>query len=293
MPPLPPRIFSPKTTNDLATLLGVSAKYLKVVLRSEKHYDVFYLTKKSGGIREIAAPSNPIRSLQEKFLHYLEHLYRGRAPAYGFIKGKSIKLNADKHAKSQFVLNVDLKDFFPLIHFGRVRGMLMGKPYFFGSNASRDAADLCCRRSALPQGAPTSPILSNMVCAKLDSELKALARKYNCVYTRYADDITFSTKARRFPAPLARVPTETDNELRVGEELLATIHGNGFAINEKKIRLTSRHQRHEVTGLTVNNFPNVQRRFVRQVRAMLHAWRKFGYDSAEKEFHLRYDKRQR
>jgi hypothetical protein len=132
-----------------------------------------------------------------------------------------------------------------------------------------------------------------MICAKLDSELKALARKYNCVYTRYADDITFSTRARAFPAPLAKVPTEANNELRLGDELLSAIHANSFVVNEKKIRLTSRHKRHEVTGLTVNKFPNVQRRFVRQVRAMLHAWSKFGHDLAERDFHQRYDRRYR
>jgi RNA-directed DNA polymerase len=293
MVPIPPQASSPKSINDLAAFLGVSVNYLKYAVQCQKHYTVFFLPKKAGGVREIAAPSSPIRALQEQFLRRLEYLYRGRAPVYGFTKGKSIKLNAGKHVKSQFILNLDLKDFFPLIHFGRIRGMLMAKPYFFGADASRVAADLCCHNGALPQGAPTSPILSNMICAKLDSELKALSRKYNCIYTRYADDITFSTKARRFPAPLAKVPTETDNELRLGDELLATINGNGFVINEKKIRLTNSHQRHEVTGLTVNKFPNVQRRFVRQVRAMLHAWKKFGYDLAEKEFHQRYEKRQR
>jgi len=292
MPPIRP-IAAPRTIDDLAAVLGVSGLYLKHVLRRAVRYTVFHLPKKSGGIREIAAPTQPIKQLQEGLLLYLEGVYKGRSAAYGFIKGKSIKLNAERHVRSRFILNIDLKDFFPSIHFGRVRGLLIGKPYFFGSDASRVAADLCCRDGVLPQGAPTSPILSNMICGKLDSELKVLAKKYNCVYTRYADDITFSTKIRAFPAPLAKIPTETDNTLRLGDELVAAIQANGFEVNEKKIRLTSRHQRHEVTGLTVNNFPNVQRRFVRQVRAMLNAWRTFGYDLAEKEFQTRYDKRHR
>jgi RNA-directed DNA polymerase len=292
MLPITP-ISAPRTANDLAAVLGVSRSYLSHILRRAVRYTVFYLPKKSGGVREIAAPTQPIKQLQEKLLLYLEKAYTGRSSAYGFIKGRSIKLNAERHVRSRFVLNIDLKDFFPSIHFGRVRGLLTGKPYYFGSDASRVAADLCCRNGILPQGAPTSPIISNMICGKLDSQLKALAKKYNCVYTRYADDITFSTKVRAFPAPVARIPTETDNTLRLGDELSATIQANGFEVNENKIRLISRHQRHEVTGLTVNNFPNVQRRFVRQIRAMLHAWKKFGYDLAEKEFHRRYDRRHR
>jgi RNA-directed DNA polymerase len=289
----PPLKLGPQTVDDVATLLGVSVAYLKVVLKKAPRYTVFQITKRNGGTRGIAAPTPPLRQLQEKLLAFFEGLYGQRSPVFGFAKGRSIKLNAARHVKSKFVLNLDLQDFFPSIHFGRVRGLLRGKPYFFGAEASRIIADMCCRSGALPQGAPTSPILSNMVCGKMDSELKALAKKYHCEYTRYADDITFSTGMKNFPAKLAVLPTETNNLLQLGDELVAIIHGNGFQVNHKKVRLRTQHQRQEVTGLTVNKFPNVQRRLVRQVRAMLHAWGKFGLAMAESEFQTKYDKKHR
>jgi RNA-directed DNA polymerase len=295
MPPaiLPVPTLAPQSKDDVAALLKVSVGYLKVALRNARRYTVFHIPKKRGGAREIAAPTPTIKQLQDRLLPVFESLYHGRSPTFGFVKGRSIKSNASPHVKSRFVLNVDLQDFFPSIHFGRIRGLLRGKPYFFGAEASRVIADLCCRTGVLPQGAPTSPILSNMICGKLDAELKALAKKYHCAYTRYADDITFSTKARSFPAGLAHQPTETDNQLRLGSELADIITKNGFLVNDKKIRLTNRRQRHEVTGLTVNEFPNVQRRFVRQVRAMLHAWKKYGLAKAQSEFIAKYDSRHR
>lgn len=282
-----------QSRDDVATLLGVSPGYLRVVLRDARRYSVFHIPKKKGGTREIAAPTKPILALQQKLLRFFERMYAGRYSAHGFIKNKSIKTNAQRHVKARIVLNLDLLDFFPSINFGRIRGILRSKPYRLGAEASRIIADLCCRNRTLPQGAPTSPILSNMICAKLDSELKALAKKYHCVYTRYADDLTFSTPASTLPAAIAHLPTEADNQLRLGDDLLQIIRLNGFSINHNKVRLRTRHQRQEVTGLTVNKFPNVQRRFVRQVRSMLHAWQKFGYYAAEREFIAKFDRRSR
>jgi hypothetical protein len=280
-----------RTHDDVATLLGISPKYLKLVLRLAPRYKVFHIPKKTGGLREIAAPTGAILQLQKKLLPYLESLYAGRTSAHGFIKGKSIHSNAEPHSRSRFVLNIDLENFFPTIHFGRIRGMLMGKPYYVGKAAATIIADLCCRSGMLPQGAPTSPVLSNMICAQLDSQLKALAKQYYCTYTRYADDLTFSTKARSFPKAIAEIPTDIGGQLEVGEDLALIIQRNGFKINQKKVRLATRHQRQEVTGLTTNRFPNVQRRFIRQIRAMLHAWERHGYDLAQHEFSLKYDKR--
>jgi RNA-directed DNA polymerase len=290
MPPNPASA-APKTLADLAKLLGVSAAYLKVVLRKARRYRTFHIPKKTGGHREIASPTPPIRFLQRKLLAYLETLYQGRSSAHGFIKGRSIRSNAEPHAKSRFVLNIDLENFFPTIHFGRIRGMLMSKPYYLGKQAAQMIADLCCRNRVLPQGAPTSPILANMVCAQMDSQLKALAKKYHCMYTRYADDLSFSTKARSFPKALARIPTDEGGQLDVGDELLQLIIASGFRVNTGKIRIATRHERQEVTGLTTNRFPNVPRRFVRQIRAMLHAWKTFGLDKAQQEFWQKYDKR--
>lgn len=282
----------PRTNGDLARLLDVSERYLKLVLRSGLRYSVFRITKKSGGTREIAAPSDPIKQLQHRLLHYLETVYTGRSSAHGFIKQRSIRTNAEPHSRTRYVFNLDLENFFPSIHFGRVRGLLMGKPYFWGKKAATSAANLCCRDTVLPQGAPTSPIIANMVCAKLDSELKTLAKKFHATYTRYADDITFSTMSQSFPKVLAVHAGELTRQVEVGDELRKIIESNGFSVNTKKTRL-ARHERQEVTGLTTNRFPNVQRRFVRQIRAMIHAWRRHGLDKAQSEYWTKFDHRNR
>jgi RNA-directed DNA polymerase len=112
-----------------------------------------------------------------------------------------------------------------------------------------------------------------MICAKMDSQLQRLAKECRATYTRYADDITFSTTLKEFPEALAYAITEEGQErLVLGDRLVGIITENGFNINEKKVRLQSRGNHQEVTGLTTNQFPNVKRSYVRQIRAMLHAW---------------------
>jgi class 3 adenylate cyclase len=117
-----------------------------------------------------------------------------------------------------------------------------------------------------------------------------LAKTYRCTYSRYADDITFSTTLPKFPKQLATAATGlAGGGLVLGPELLSAIESNGFRVNANKQRLQFRDQHQEVTGLTVNRFPNVRRRLVRQVRAMLHAWAKYGLEAAQREFGERYD----
>lgn len=137
----------------------------------------------------------------------------------------------------------------------------------------------------LPQGAPTSPVVSNMVCARLDSQLRLLAKDFKCTYTRYADDITFSTTLPSFPKEIAYTTTEEDQlKIILGERLISIIQGNSFEINQRKVRLQYKSRHQEVTGLTVNQFPNVRREYVRKISSMLHAWDKFGLDSVEQKY---------
>ncbi|MFM7372884.1 MAG: reverse transcriptase domain-containing protein, partial [Sphaerospermopsis kisseleviana] len=106
--------------------------------------------------------------------------------------------NAKNHCNKKFVLNLDIKDFFPTITQQRIRGVMMSPPYNLPSQIATTISHICCYEGKLPQGAPTSPIISNIVCAKLDSELRLLAKQNKCFYTRYADDITFSTIVKNF-----------------------------------------------------------------------------------------------
>jgi RNA-directed DNA polymerase len=277
---------------DIANLFGVSYKklnYLLYILNPDEQYETFFIPKKKSGQREIVSPTSEIKAVQRKLNEILQAVYNVKPSAHGFLIERNIVTNATPHANKRFVFNLDLKDYFPSIHFGRVRGLFKGKPYLLPEDVATYLAQICCYKGKLPQGAPTSPIVSNMICAQLDSHLQNLASKYYCTYTRYADDITFSCNLKQFPHGIAVVEMiREEKKVRVGGELERIIEENGFKINRDKVRLQVRSVRQEVTGLTVNKFPNVSRRYVRQIRAMLHAWEKYGHELAEQEYLEKY-----
>jgi RNA-directed DNA polymerase len=153
-----------------------------------------------------------------------------------------------------------------------VRGLLI-KQYFFPEPVATVLAALCTDENQLPQGAPTSPVLSNMLCAGMDRDLHALARSHEAWFTRYADDITISTRQNDFPAQLAHVVFENGKRFTmIGPELHSVIRSHGFTINQDKVWLKGRDRRQVVTGIIVNDGVNVPRRFVRRIRAMMHSW---------------------
>jgi len=125
-----------------------------------------------------------------------------------------------------------------------------------------------------------------MICVNMDREIEQLARRYGCIYTRYADDISLSTLDNDFPHTIAKY--NQNGQLEVGSELRNIIHENSFEINREKVRIRNTHERQLVTGIVTNEFPNVRREYVRTIRAMLHALEKFGLDNAEKEYHSKY-----
>ena len=261
--------------------------YLYVSPRATR-YKIFKICKRTGGTREISVPVTALKIIQQKLNQVLQCVYRPRPPVYSFIHDHDIVKNAKKHLRRQYVLNIDLKDFFPSITFPRIRGLFMAKPYKLNPAVATVLAQICCFNSKLPQGAPTSPIVSNMICSKLDNELQRLARKYNCRYTRYADDITFSTLKFVFPPALAAI--DAAGKIEVGDELEHIILDNWFAVNPAKVKLRKRNVCQVVTGLIVNNkSPNVRRQYVRQIRAMLHAWEKYGMEKAQQEFLNNYN----
>ncbi len=269
-----------KTPRDVARLLQVSDDHLVHLIYRvpPKHrYITFEIPKRAGGTRTIAAPVTALKLIQRRLNRVLQAVYEPKPSVHGFVPGRNIVSNAQPHVKRRYVLNLDLKDFFPSINFGRVRGMFMGSPYHLPEPVATVLAQICCHNNQLPQGAPTSPVITNMLCAQMDRWLQQLAHKNQCTYTRYADDLTFSTNMPKFPADLAiEVATETGIIIQIGEPLRHIIESSGFLINDEKVRLQKRGHHQEVTGLTTNEFPNVDRRYVRQIRAMLHAWRKYG-----------------
>jgi RNA-directed DNA polymerase len=272
--------FKMQNREDVAKLLEITVKQLNFhlyVLPPGKRYKTFTIPKKNGTTRKISAPASPIKIIQRKLKQVLDAVYNPKPSTHGFVIGRSIVSNARIHKKRRYVLNIDLENYFPTIHFGRVRGMFMGNPYYLNDEVSTILAQICCHERVLPQGAPTSPIISNMICARLDAKLQQLAKEHQCTYSRYADDITFSTNRSKFPSALALL--SDIGQVKIGNELSFVIQENGFQINSKKTRLQLRQQRQEVTGLTVNRYPNVQRRYIKQIRGILHAWKKYGRDS--------------
>jgi RNA-directed DNA polymerase len=282
--------FRLETRQDIAELLDVPEKQLNFylyILPEHQRYKRFEIPKKRGGSREIFAPATALKIVQQKLNQVFQSVYEAKPSAHGFIPERSIVSNAQPHARKKYVLNLDLKDFFPSINFGRVRGMFMGYPYYRNHEVATTLAQICCFNGYLPQGAPTSPIVSNMLCAKLDAQLQRLAKKYRSTYTRYADDITFSTSRPNFPSGLAYFSDDT-GKIEIGDELKNVIQENGFEIHERKSRLQPYSHRQEVTGLTVNVFPNVNRDFVREIRGMLNAWEKYGYEAAQETYRQKY-----
>lgn len=285
---------SSMTLTGLAGELGLSVsqvtRWSHYAQRSSA-YAEFSISKRSGGTRSISAPTSGLRAVQRRLLALLSSWYRPRACVHGFTANRSIVSNASVHRDRAVLLNVDLEEFFSSINLGRVRGALMSKPFLVNASVATVIARLACRDNKLPQGAPTSPVLANIVCMRLDGELQRLAKGFGCRYTRYADDLTFSTN-KKVIAPELGVPLNAPygTQAVAGPSLSAVIASNGFIVNAKKVRLCGRSTSQRVTGLTVNKFPNVHRKYVRQLRAMIHAWEKFGLAAAEAEFQSKYVK---
>jgi RNA-directed DNA polymerase len=272
-----------RTTDDLADFLGTSQKRLTFHLYSKHRpsYHIFRIPKATGGVRLIASPPRVIKIWQKRVLSCMTAMVVPKGPAHGFILKKSVVTNAAGHVGTNFVLNVDLLDFFPSIHFGRIRGVFCHQPFGFGAEVSAVLAQICSRNGALPPGAPTSPIISNLICRGLDRDLLALARRSRCRYTRYADDITFSTRLRAFPQSILE---SGDGDPILGPELKEILAAQDFKVNPQKLHVRSRSERQEVTGLVVNQKKNLRRRYIRNVRALLHDWQQRGWSSAEERF---------
>ena len=284
-----------KEHNDLASFFGLTYSMLaKIIYKTDPTYKYhqFQIPKKNGNHRQISSPSKKLKAIQIKLKDMLYEIYPTKPSAHGFAKKKSIVTNAETNLDKKYIFNIYISDFFGSIHFGRIRNLFKSNPFNFNNTISTILAQICCFDNSLPQGAPTSPILSNMIAWKLDSQLQQLAKATSSTYTRYADDISFSFTCNKHRLPEGIVVLR-DGVGSPGYTLIHIIEKNGFNINYEKVRLCGRFSRMEVTGLTVNEFPNVRRKYVRQLSSMLHAWRKYGCEAAEKEYNEKYNNRHR
>lgn len=281
------------TTADLASLLGLRESLIldyAFGIDDVAKYSELQFPKWNGQVRIVKSPSLQLKMIQRRLLALLEPLYLPSSRAHAYIEGRGLRSNATPHIGKRYILNTDLVDFFGSINFGRIRGRLLAAPYRLSDAVATTIARLATCDGCLPLGAPTSPILSNMLCSGLDSALTSLAKNHGCFYSRYADDLTFSSNRRSFPRALAELDLDGEKAVTIpGIELLAAIESQGFEINLAKTRLLSRSDRQEVCGVVCNEKLNVLPQLRRQIRATLHAWRKFGLEEAEREWREKYN----
>ena len=282
-------LIPPELASEAALLsyLGLSLKELKKIQWfRHRMYHEFLISKGSGKKRAICAPDNRLKILQQKLAQLLTQLYPVRNPVHGFVPNRSVKSNAKSHLGKHYVINIDLKDYFPSITQRRIYFLL--QKIGLGKRVSEIIAIICSYQGCLPQGAPSSPVLSNMVCFSLDKELMKFARENHAIYTRYADDITFSShrpSAGFFKAstpPSGRFSSES-----LSVQLVQIIERNNFKLNPTKLYFADRNARRTVTGLKINEFINVDRRFVRNIRAKIHSVEKLGISGAQEKFKIK------
>lgn len=279
-----------------------SLNYYANPAHCKKRYQTFTIKKKSGADRTIHAPVKGLKSILRALNFVLQCMYEPHEAATGFVLNKSIVDNAKKHVGHNYVYNIDLKDFFHSFDRNRVKLAFMYEPFNLNGDKEPLAfllASLCTHpleidgevKTVLPQGSPTSPTLTNILCKKLDRRLNGLAKRFGATYTRYADDITFSSphniyNDEDFKKELERIIAE-DNLIKKANDKQVEI-GPQLKINTDKIRLQKAGYRQETTGLIVNEKVNVRRRYVKQIRMWLYYWEKYGYEKAEQIFKRDY-----
>ncbi|QIM72985.1 RNA-directed DNA polymerase [Bordetella trematum] len=276
------KLKAAKDIYDISTLLNYKAgklSYILYVIDESDKYSSFEIPKKGGGTRTIKSPIPKLKRLQKNLSNLLQNcLDELRSEnsyvdpmSHGFEKKRNIITNAEVHRAKRYIFNIDIKDFFGSINFGRVRGFFIKDNRFeLDPKIATIIAQICCHENSLPQGSPCSPVISNIIGHILDVRLLSLAIKNGCSYTRYADDITFSTNKKKFPSSIA-AKDDDGHGWSVGKELSDILKTNKFSENKNKTRMQYKTSRQSVTGLVVNKKINVRSEYRKQVRAMVHS----------------------
>jgi len=317
------------TPDDLARALGLSLSKLRWLTYHREvdtgtHYHRWTIPKRDGSARTITAPKKLLKTAQRWALRHVFDKLPVHGAAHGFVSARSIVTNARVHAAADVVVKIDVKDFFPTVTFRRVRGLLRkaglseGVATLLGLLATEAPRDLVEHRGkvlhvasgprSLPQGAPTSPAITNAVCRRLDRRMSGLARLLGMRYTRYADDLTFSLKqpvspaalqpggtpppgaaprpgaaaspaaAAASPATAAAKQPSANYRSPIGVLLRGAttiLRSEGFQLHPKKTRIMRAGCRQSITGLVVNRAPDgvpaarVPRDTVRKLRAAI------------------------
>lgn len=266
--------------SDVARLLAFkpsNLSYLLYKLPDPLKYTQFDIPKRHGGSRKISAPEDRIKALQQHLSDLLQDCLeeleqaglRKNDSAHGFKRNRTIMTNAMEHRNRRFVFNADIKDFFSSINFGRVRGFFIKDKHFaLNPSVATVIAQIACHNNALPQGSPSSPVISNLIAHVLDTHAVSLAQHAGCYYTRYADDLTFSTNEHDFPKAIAMCVSGDTHKWAAGKSLTGIVSKSGFTLNPSKTRMQYCDSRQEVTGLVVNEKINVRSEYRHKLRAL-------------------------
>ena len=246
-----------RSIDDLATYTKLSSSKINKLSYSSAHmYKEYTIPKISGGVRVIAQPSRELKAIQAWILRNILDKLKSTSNSKGFELGSSILDNAKPHIGSNYILNVDLEDFFPSISANKVYTIFYSLGY--DKKICFLLTNFCVYKGALPQGAPSSPKLANLICSKLDLRIQSYAGPRGLTYTRYADDITISAN--------------TSKKIPNAHEFIETvIRDEGFRINKKKTLISGVRKRKVVTGLVVNQSTvGIGRAKYKEIRAAIH-----------------------
>jgi len=269
-----PVVFDVK---HLSLLLGMSEDKLVGYIWGDesKLYSIREIPKKNGSKRKLTIPCITLKYIQRWILDNILCGMHVSENSTGFTFGRSILTNARMHLGAEVVINLDIRDFFPSVSVQQVYRLF--RYYGYTREISYVFAKLCTYQQQLPQGSPTSPCLSNLACLKLDKRLSALAHSYNAVYSRYADDITFSGRGR------------LEKLLPIVNQIL---NEEGFYQNDGKLRILRKGQRQEITGLTINEQRVcVPKAYKRKLKQEIYFCQKYGYEEHQKyigDYHRYY-----
>lgn len=252
---------------DLAGLLKADAAQL-AKFAAKPHYQVFYIPKPGGDRRTIHNPQGELKTIQQNLNVFLQAAYYVIKPpcAYGFIprptdepRPRNIYTNALVHEGSEWVLNLDMKDYFHTVT-SRHLNWIFKELFELPEALSLHLIGLCTCKGVLPMGAPTSPVLSNLAALPLDAELQGIAARYNALYTRYVDDLTFSFDA--------------EPDILFTNVVREAVERHGFTLNESKIKLTRKRDHPEVTGLILKPpKPDVSKTFLKHLKKDIKLYR--------------------
>ena len=271
-------LFLIKDAKDLAQKMGIALTSLRYLAYTQKlapktDYVRFKITKKTGGFREISAPKPQLKRLQYWILDNILNKVSVSEQTHGFVSKKSILTNATPHLGRAVVINCDLQNFFPTVNYARVKGLFQSMGYssevaallaLLTTEAEQkevilDGEKLFLYTGAryLPQGSPASPMITNLICRKLDRRMDGVSQKLGFTYTRYADDMTFSAESyTAINKMLYWVKKITQEE--------------GFTLHPEKTRIMKKGARQEVTGIVVNEKPSISRKELKKFRALLY-----------------------